>query len=104
MPKFKIIEEFEPNPQMLEILKDFEYETKNGVSKAILKTNLEVVEPITYQITNPVNLTILEYRVNEISNKPFYIKDTREKHNLKEIKQLLTKFSQNSTKMLVDIS
>lgn len=74
MLEFETIEEIEPNPLMLELLKDYDYEIKNGVSKAILKTNLEVIEPITYQITSPINLTILEYRVNEISNKPFYIK------------------------------
>ena len=93
--KFKVIEKFEPNPEILELLKDCAYKTKNGVSKAILKTNLEVIVPITYQITNPINLTFLEYKVNEISNKPFYIKDTHEKHNLKEIKQLLIKLMSN---------
>ena len=89
--KFEVIEELEPNPEILKLLKDCDYETKNGVSKAILKTNLEVIEPITYEITNPINLTILEYRVNEISNKPFYIKEHKDKHNIKEIKQLLIK-------------
>ena len=89
--KFEVIEEILPNPEILKLLKDCDYETKDGVSKAILKTNLEVIEPVTYQITNPINLTILEYRVNEISNKPFYIKEHKEKHNLKEIKQLLIK-------------
>ena len=38
-------------------------------------------------------LTILEYKVNEISNKPFYIKEHNEKYNLKEIKQILIKLS-----------
>ena len=89
MLKFEVIEEFEPHPQMLELLKDYEYEVKNGVSKSVLKTNLEIIEPITYQITYPIQLTILEYKVNEISNKPFFIKEHKQKHNLKEIKQIL---------------
>ena len=34
-------------------------------------------------------LTILEYKVNEIANKPFYIKEHNQKYNFKEIKQIL---------------
>ena len=35
-------------------------------------------------------LTILdEYKVNEIANKPLYIKEHKQKYNLKEIKQIL---------------
>lgn len=36
---------------------------------------------------------MLEYKENEISNKPFYIKEHNEKYNLKEIKQILIKLS-----------
>ena len=34
---------------------------------------------------------MIEYKVNEISNKPFYINEHNEKYNLKEIKQILLK-------------
>ena len=56
-----------------------------------MHTNLQVIIPTEYQITYPTTLTILEYKVNEISNKPFYIKEHNEKYNLKEIKQILIK-------------
>ena len=68
-------------------------ETKNGKVKHLLKTNLQFVEPTEYIITYPTTLTILEYKVNEISNKPFYIKEHNEKYNFKEIKQILIKLS-----------
>ena len=42
-----------------------------------------------YLITYPITFTILEYKVNEISNKPFYIKECKEKYNLKEIETFL---------------
>ena len=64
-----------------------------GQIKTILHTNLQVVIPTEYQITFPTTLTILEYKVNEISNKPFYIKEHNEKYNLKETKQILIKLS-----------
>ena len=40
-------------------------------------------------ITYPSTLTIYEYKVNEIANKPFYIKEHKQKYNLKEIKQIM---------------
>lgn len=65
---------------------------KNGNVKHLLKTNLQFIEPAQYIITYPTILTILEYKVNEISSKPFYIKEHKQKYNLKEIKQILMKF------------
>lgn len=41
-----------------------------------------------YLITYPTTLTIYEYKVNEIANKPFYIKEHKQKYNLKDIKQI----------------
>ena len=35
---------------------------------------------------------IYEYKINEISNKPFYIKEHNQKYNIKEITQFLKKF------------
>ena len=93
MLEFKIIQELKPNTEILEIIKSYTYKTKNGKVKHLLKTNLQFVEPTEYIITYPTTLKILEYKLNEISNKPFYIKEHNEKYNLKEIKQILIKLS-----------
>lgn len=66
------------------MIKDYTYKVKKGAIKHILHTNLQVIEPTEYLITYPTTLTILEYKVNEISNKPFYIKEHNQKYNLKE--------------------
>ena len=92
MLEFKIIQELKPNTEILEIIKSYTYITKNGKVKHLLKTNLQFVEPIEYIITYSTILTILEYKVNEISNKPFYIKEHNQKYNFKEITQFLKKF------------
>ena len=93
MLEFKVIENLKPNKDLTGILKDFKYTVKLGQTKTILHTNLQVVIPTEYQITYPTTLTILEYKVNEIRNKPFYIKEHNEKYNLKEIKQIIIKLS-----------
>ena len=92
MLKFKITQELKPNPKLLELIKDFTYKTKKGKVKVLLNTNLQFIEPTQYLITYPINLTILEYKVNEISNKPLYIKENKEKYNLKEIETFLRNF------------
>lgn len=89
MLEFKVKEILKPNPKIVLLLKDCKYKTKNGKVKIILKTNLQLIEPTEYIITHPITLTILEYKVNEISNKPFYIKEYKEKYNLKEIENIL---------------
>ena len=89
--EFKVKEELKPNKEILEVLNQHEYKVVDGTVKVILKTNLEVITPITYIITYPISLTIFEYKVNEISNKAFYIKEHNQKYNLKEIKQILKK-------------
>lgn len=83
MLEFKVIENLKLNKDFNDILKNFKYKVKLGQIKTILHTNLQVVIPTEYQITYPTTLTILEYKVNEISNKSFYIK---------EITQFLKKF------------
>ena len=93
MLEFKVIQELKPNTEILEIIKSYTYIIKNGKVKHLQKTNLQFVEPTQYIITYPTTLTKLEYKVNEISNKPFYIKEHNEKYNLKEIKQILMKLS-----------
>ena len=75
MLEFKIIEKLKPNKDLTDILKNFKYQVKLGQIKTILHTNLQVIIPTEYQITYPTTLTILEYKTNEISNKPFYIKE-----------------------------
>lgn len=92
MLKFKVIENLKPNKDLMDILKDFKYKVKLGKIKTIIHTNLKVITPTEYQITYPATLTILEYKVNEISNKPFYIKEHNQKYNFKEIAQFLKKF------------
>ncbi len=88
MLEFKVIENLKPNKDLNDIL----YKVKLGQTKTILHTNLQVITPTEYQITYPTILTILEYKVNEISNKPFYIKEHNQKYNIKEITQFLKKF------------
>ena len=92
MLEFKTIEEFKPNPKIIELIKNYTYKTKKGKIKVLLHTNLQVIEPTEYLITYPINLTILEYKVNEISNKPFYIKEHKAKYNLKEIENIIKKY------------
>lgn len=92
MLEFKVIENLKPNNDLIGILKNFKYKIKLGQIKIILHTNLKVITPTEYQITYPTTLTILEYKVNEISNKPFYIKEHNQKYNFKEIAQFLKKF------------
>ena len=91
MLEFKIIEELKPNTEILEMIKDCTYKVKKGAIKHLLHTNLQVIEPTEYQITYPTTLTILEYKINEISNKPFYIKEHNQKYSLSEIIQILKK-------------
>ena len=91
MLEFNTIEELKPHPEIIEIIKDFTYTINKGKIKHLLKTNLQFIEPTEYIITYPITLTIFEYKVNEINNKPFYIKEHNEKYNLKEIKQILSK-------------
>ena len=92
MLEFKTIEELKPNPKLLELIKDFTDKNKKGKVKILLNTNLQFVEPTEYLITYPITLTILEYKVNEISNKPFYIKEYKEKYNLKEFETFLRNY------------
>ena len=91
MLEFKTIQTLKPNTEILEVIKDYKYKIKNGKVKNLLHTNLQVIEPTEYLITYPITITILEYKVNEISNKAFYIKEYQQKYNLKEVKQILIK-------------
>ncbi len=89
MLEFKTIEELKPNSKLLELIKYFTYKTKKGKIKVLLNTNLQFIEPALYLITYPITLTILEYKVNEISSKPFYIKEHKQKYSLKELEKII---------------
>lgn len=92
MLEFKVIENLKPNKDLTNILKNFKYTVKLEQIKTILHTNLQVIIPTEYKFTYPTTFTILEYKVNEISNKPFYIKEHNQKYNIKEITHFLKKF------------
>ena len=91
MLEFKIIQELEANEELLENIKNYKYTIKNGKIKHLKATNLQFIEPTEYLIKYPTTLIILEYKVNEASNKNFFIKEYNKKYNLKEIKQILMK-------------
>ena len=92
MLESKVIENLKPNKDLTGILKKSKYKIKLGQIKTILHTNLQVIIPTEYKITYTTTLTMLEYKVNEIINKPFYIKERKEKYNLKEIETFLRNF------------
>lgn len=91
MLEFTIKEKLKPNKDLIKVFDNIKYKTKLGCIKIISNTNLQVVEPTEYKITSPTTLTILEYKVNEINNKPFYIKEYKNKYSLAEIKNILKK-------------
>ena len=92
MFEFEVIQELKPNDEILEIIKSYDYTVRNGKIEHLKATNLQFIEPTEYLITYPTILTIHEYKVNEIANRNFYIKEHKQKYNLKEIKQMLIKF------------
>ena len=91
MLEFDLLEELNPNAELLEIIKSYTYTIKKGTIKHLLHTNLQVIEPTEYLITYPTTITILEYKINEISNKPFFVKEHNQKYSLSEITQILKK-------------
>jgi hypothetical protein len=93
MLKFEISEDYLPNEQLINTFKQYgyKYTVNKGMIKKCLHTNIQFVMPIIYTITYPTKLIIYEYKVNEISNKHFYIPNNKQKYNLKEIKQVLSK-------------
>lgn len=104
MLEFEILQELEPNAEILDIIKDYDYAIKTGKINHLKVSNLQFIKPTEYLITYPSTLTIYEYKVNEIASKNFYIKEHNQKYNLKEIKQILIKlwniFAQTSKKFL----
>ena len=74
MLELKTIQELKPNEELLEIIKNYSYTIKNGNVKLLRVTNLQFIKPTEYLITYIITLTVLEYKVNELSSKPFYIR------------------------------
>ena len=95
MLEFITISIIKPNKEIINIIDKYNYKTINGKVKIVKNTNLKIIEPVIYLIYSPTKLTILEYQINEIQNKNFYIKEHKKKYNIKEITQLLVKLNKN---------
>ena len=91
MLNFKTIERLKPNSTIIDIIKCYDFKTRNGKVKILENTNLKFIEPTEYLILSPKKFTIYEYKVNEISNKQFYVKEHNEKYTLQEICKILKK-------------
>ena len=91
MLNFKTIETLKPNSTIINIIKCYDYKAKNCKVKILESINLKFIEPAKYLILSPIKLTIYEYKVNEISNKQFYIKEHNEKYTLQEICKIFKK-------------
>lgn len=92
MLEFKVIEEFLPHVEVIKAFKEFKckYRVHKGTITKCLKTNLQFIQPTIYLITYPAELIIHEYHVNEISDKHFYIREYKQKYNLKEVKNIIS--------------
>lgn len=91
MLNFKTIETLKPNSTIIDIIKCYDYKTKNGKVKILENTNLKFIGATEYLILSPTVLTIYECKVDKISNKQFYVKEYNEKYTLQEIYKLLRK-------------
>ncbi len=100
MLNFKTIETLKPNSAIIDIIKCYYYKTKNGKVKILENTNLKFIEPTEYLILSPIQLTIYENKVNEISNKQFYIKEHNEKYTFQEISNIVFSVSFTSDELL----
>ena len=75
MLNFKTIETLKPNSTIIDIIKCYDFKTRNGKVKILENTNLKFIEPTEYLILSPKKIAIYEYKINEISNKQFYVKE-----------------------------
>ena len=91
MLNFKTIERLKPNSTIIDVIKCYDFKTRNGKVKILENTNLKFIDPTEYLILSPIKLTIYEYKVNEISKKQFYVKEHNEKYTLQEICKILKK-------------
>ena len=93
MLNFKLEERIKPDEEILELLSKTQYKVVNGAVKTLDGTNVKFIKQLEYIITKPFKLTILEYKVVEINNKPFIIEDENKKYSLKEIKNILNQLT-----------
>ena len=93
MLNFNIEEQIKPNKEILLLLEKADYRVINGAIKTLEGTNVKFIKPVQYIILHPLELTILEYRVNEINNKQFIIERHNKKYSLIEIKKLLNQLT-----------
>ena len=75
MLNFKTIETLKPNSTIIDIIKCYDFKTRNGKVKILENTNLKFIQPTEYLILSPKKIAIYEYKINEISNKQFYVKE-----------------------------
>lgn len=75
MLNFKTIETLKPNSTIIDIIKCYDFKTRNGKVKILENTNLKFIEPTEYLILSPKKIAIYEYKINEIPNKQFYVKE-----------------------------
>ena len=61
MLEFKIIKELKPKTEILEVIKNYTYKTKNGRVKHLIQTNLQFVEPTEYLIKKEERKEWLNY-------------------------------------------
>ncbi len=59
MLEFDILQGLEPNAEILDIIKDYDYAIKTGKIKHLKTTNLQFTQPTEYVITKPATLNIL---------------------------------------------
>ena len=67
-----------------------DYKVINGAVKTLEGTNIKIIFPVQYIIYEPIQKTILEYKVNDINNKPYIIEEENQKYSLREINKKLT--------------
>lgn len=78
MLDFTLEKRINPTKEILNLLEKTNYRVINGAIKTLEGTNVKFVMPVQYIISKPKELTILEYRVTEITNKPFIIEQERQ--------------------------
>ena len=93
MLNFTLEKRIKPDKEILELLSKTQYKVVNGAVKTLDGTNVKFIKPVEYIIIKPSKLTILEYKVVEINNKPFIIEDENKKYSLKEIKNILNQLT-----------
>ncbi len=95
MLNFTLEERIKPDKEILKLLSKTQYKVINGAVKTLDGTNVKFIKQLEYIITKPFKLTILEYKVVEINNKPFIIEDENKKYYWKYIKSTMITIEKN---------